>query len=166
VVDRTTLLPLRSTRKVASTASTYYQDVAYQDTRIVVRTKNEGTEPVSHEYPVGAQYFDYESLLWLIPQIEFAGATQVRLNLFDTLSELPTTVMVYDNGTAGTTLLNKEIEAHLYSFDVSLTPYKFWTIVKDGREVPVRIDMGNRTFINLVAAGVSKPPKAKAKSKS
>lgn len=150
VVDATTLLPLRSTRKLVTAGTTTYQDVAYAPDKIIVRKKQEGDlKPRTMEYPATAGFFDYESLIWLIPQLVLDADKQARFNLFDTLKEITTLVVVYDNGLADTTLLGKSVRARLYSFDVSLTPYKYWTVETDGQEFPVRIDMGNYSFINL-----------------
>lgn len=151
VVDTSTLLPLRSTRKVVTRAATNYWDVAYAPDKIVVRKKQEGDKQATEmSYPATTSFFDYESLIWLVPQLQFDSNRQARINVFDTLRELPTLVYVKDEGPSSTSVLGEPVGARLYTFMMKETPYKYWTVTtEDGREFPVRIDMGESSFVNL-----------------
>ena len=123
------MLPMRSTRKLVSGGRTFYLDVAYGEDVIMLRRKYEGEEPQQQQMPAVANMFDYESLIWLIPQIDFGGETQARLNVFDTLNYTATTVIVNDLGEEQLPLKGVTYPAHSYSFEVSLTPYKYWTVM-------------------------------------
>lgn len=143
------LLPLRSTRKLVAGGGAFYLDVAYGSGVIVIRRKYEGEEPSQQELPTNGRMYDYESLLWLIPQIDFGPETQARLNIFDTLNYIPATVVVNDLGEQQLTVKDHTYPAHAYSFEVSLTPYLYWTVMQEGRAVPARFDPGGNSFINL-----------------
>lgn len=151
VVDASTVLPLRSTRKVVTRTATSYWDVAYAQDKIIVRKKQEGDKQASEiSYPATTSFFDYESLIWLVPQLQFDANRQARINVFDTLRELPTLVYVQDEGPSSTSVLGEPVGARLYTFMLKETPYKYWTVTtEDGREFPVRIDMGDSSFVNL-----------------
>ena len=144
-----TMLPMRSTRKLVSGGKTFYLDVAYSNGVIVIRRKYEGEEVQQQELPASAGLFDYEELIWLIPQLDFGGAPQARIDVFDTLNYMPTTVVINDLGEQTLDVLGKSYPAHAYEFDVSLTPYKYWTVRQDGRDVPARFDLGRNSFSNL-----------------
>jgi hypothetical protein len=147
-VHRETLLPLRSTRKIVSGAKVFYQDVAYGDKVIVLR-KRYGDEPVKQtELPSNGRFFDYEELMWLIPQVATGGAP-VRVELFDTLTEMPTTILITDAGEETLVVKDQSYPARLLTFDVSMVPYRFYIVQQNGIGVPGRVEMGDTTFVNL-----------------
>jgi len=161
-----TMLPMRSTRKLVSGGRTFYLDVAYGEDMIVLRRKYEGEEPTQQQMPAVDNLYDYESLIWLIPQLDFGTGTQARLNVFDTLNYAATTVMINDLGEENLEIRGVTYPTHAYSFEVSLTPYKYWTVVQDGRAVPARFDPGSNSFINLgldLKKCTTKAPPANAK---
>ena len=146
---RDTLLPVRSTRKVVAQGRAFYQDNAYTDGVVVVRRKHEGEEVYEQQLPAPGPVYDYEELLWLIPQIDFGGENQVYFNLFVTINGNLSTVVVSDLGTQPLTILGKAYEAHGFSFEVNTTPHMLWTVMQDGRPIPARFDTGNNSFVNL-----------------
>ncbi|MCH7472098.1 hypothetical protein IIA79_04000, partial [bacterium] len=148
-VNPITMLPMRSTRKVVAGGRTFYQDVAYADGVIVIRRKYEGGEVMQVELPAGPDFFDYEELIWLIPQLSFGAETQIRLSIFETLTELPTTVIVTALGTQRIEISGDYYETECFSFNLNATPYSFYIVWQEGRAVPGRIDMGARSFINM-----------------
>lgn len=144
-----TMLPLRSTRKVVSGGRTFYLDVAYGKKLIVVRRKYEGEQVSEVKYPAPEDVFDYESLMWVIPQLEFGQGQQVKLSVFSTLTESLSTVLVDDKGVVKLLVNGKEYDAHQYEFQVSLSPYVYYSVMQNGRAVPAAVKMGDNTFENL-----------------
>lgn len=149
VVDARTLRPLRSTRKVVFDGKTFYQDSGYREGGVLLRKKYEGKEVV--EKPVGSkgELYDYEELLWLIPQLQIADDAKARFDLFSMLSEAVTTVIVTQAGYEDVKVQAKTYPARLYTFDVGMTPYKYWMVMQSGKPVPARVDMGGTRFENM-----------------
>jgi len=161
IVFRETLKPLRSTRKVIAGGQTFFQDVAYGDGKVIVRSKYEGQEIDEKTHPVGDDLFDYEELMWIIPQLDFSNDTQLTFNVFSTLAEIETTLIVNQVGNRSLTVNDFTFDATLFTFNMSMTPYLVYTVMQDGIGVPARIDMGNTTFLNLrldSSKTGSKPP--------
>lgn len=148
-VDLDSLQPIRSTRKVVYNNQAYYSDVAYQGEQIVVREKRDEMQPSERTFPQAKGTYDYEELMWLIPLLDFDGAQQVKLNVFDSLNLLPLTVTVTDEGIAPVNVQQKQFSGHKFSFRIQQSPYTLWSVMQDGREVPAKINMGDREFINL-----------------
>ena len=145
-----TLLPLRSTRKVISGSTTTFFDVAYSSDKIVFRRKRgEGGQVEEQQFSAPRAFYDYESLIWIVPQIEFGEATQLSLPIFDTLNVLPMTLVVSHQGGQTLSAGGKDYPAELYSFSVGATPYKLYAVNQDGQMVPGRIDMAKISFVNL-----------------
>lgn len=149
VVFRRTLKPLRSSRKVISGGLTFFQDVAYGDGEVIVRSKYEGQKVDERTYPVSDVIYDYEELMWIIPQLDFSQDSPLTFNLFSTFPEIQTAFVVTQVGKQALTVKDFTFDANLYTFNVSLTPYLLYTVMQDGIEVPARIDMGNTTFLNM-----------------
>lgn len=147
-VDRDTLLPLRSTRKLVS-GRTMYQDVAYSNGVIVVRKKYDDDQPQEKEFPAPTRHYDYEQLIWLVPQLDFQGASQVRFNLFSDITETQASVIVTDVGIIPLTIDDNEYQSHNYAFDINLVPYKEWTVMQNGVPVVAQVTMGSTKFINM-----------------
>jgi hypothetical protein len=148
-VDRLDLKPLRSTRKVVSGGRAFYQDYAYADGVVTVRRKYEGEQVYEHQLPASGNVYDYEELLWLIPQLDFGNETQLYFNVLVTISGNLAMIAVTDLGVQPMTILNETYNAHGYSFDVNMTPHMLWTVMQDGRPVPAQFDTGGNRFINL-----------------
>ena len=149
VVDVDNLQPIRSTRKVVYNNQTYYSDVAYQADQIVVREKRDETQPMERSFPKAGGTYDYEELMWLVPLLDFGDGTAVKINVFDSLNLLPLTVSINDEGIAPVDIQGKSFSGHKFSFRIQQSPYTLWSVMQDGREVPAKINMGDREFINL-----------------
>lgn len=148
-IDRANLLPLRSTRKVVSQGRAFFQDYAYSNGTVTVRRKYEGEQVYEHTLPAAGNVYDYEELLWLIPQLDFGNDTQVYFNVLVTISGNLAMVAITDLGVQPLTVLDESYNAHGYSFDVNMTAHMLWTVMQDGRPVPARFDTGGNSFINL-----------------
>lgn len=162
-VDIDNLQPIRSTRKVVYNNQTYYSDVAYQDTQVVVREKRDEMTPSERAFALAKGTYDYEEIMWLIPLLDFGDGKQVKISVFDSLNLLPLTVTVQDDGIEPIHVQQKEYSGHKYSFNIQSSPYKLWSVIQDGREVPAIINMGDTEFVNLELT-TKKESKRKARS--
>ncbi|MCB1218063.1 DUF3108 domain-containing protein [bacterium] len=149
VVDLDNLQPIRSTRKVVYNNQTYYSDVAYQGEKILVREKRDEMQPLEREFPQAKGTYDYEELMWLVPLLDFNDGTAVKISVFDSLNLLPLTVTVNDEGIEQVNVQGKSYSGHKFSFRIQQSPYTLWSVMQDGREVPAKINMGDREFQNL-----------------
>jgi hypothetical protein len=149
VVDAASLQPLRSTRKVVYDNKTFYQDTGYREGGVVLRKRYEGKDATERQIAANGSLFDYEELIWLIPQLDLADNASQAFNLFSMLSESASTVMVTASGYEDVTVGGKKYNARVYTFDVGVTPYKYWMVMQSGKGVPARIDMGSTRFENL-----------------
>jgi hypothetical protein len=148
-IDPDTLKPMRSTRKVVADGRTFYQDIAYSNGVVIARRKYEGEEIFEQQLPAPGPVYDYEELLWLLPQLDFLGAPEVYLNLFVTIRGNIATVVVTDLGQQSITVQGETYTARGYGFEVNLTPHQLWTVMQDGLPVPARFQTGDNVFINL-----------------
>jgi hypothetical protein len=149
VVDARNLLPLRSTRKVVYDNKVFYQDTGYREGGVLLRKRFEGKDATEKPIVASGALYDYEELLWLVPQLDIADGASQRFNLFSMLSESAATVIVTTAGYEDITIAGKQYSARVYKFDVGITPYKYWMVMQSGQGVPARVDMGNTRFENL-----------------
>lgn len=154
-VDPKTILPVRSTRKVVGSSRTLYVDCAYQDSKIIVRQKYEGDPVTELTVPVTGQFFDFEALYWVIPQIDWAAGNMTSINYFNTFKFRLETAVIAREGADKLSILGKDYPAVRYRFNVGMTQYSFWTVDQNGRQVPAKIFMDDQddradvTFVNL-----------------
>ena len=148
-VDIDDLSPVRSTRKVVYDNQAYYSDVAYQAGQAVVRERRGEMNPSERGFKLPEGTYDYEELMWLVPLLDFEGAEQVKISVFDSLNLLPLTVTVVDEGIEPVHVQEKEYSGHKFSFRIQQSPYVLYSVLQDGREVPALINMGDREFVNL-----------------
>jgi hypothetical protein len=158
VVDAHDLRPLRSTRKVVYSEKdakgvphekTFFQDSGYREGGVLLRKRYEGQ--ATAERPIGAHSnpYDYEELLWLIPQLDIPDNGKVRFELFSMLTESVSTVIVSQAGMEDIQVAGKTYTSRVYTFDVGITQYKYWMVMQSGRGTPARIDMASTRFENL-----------------
>ena len=154
-VDPKTQLPIRSTRKVAGRSKTFYADVAYEPGLITVRQKYEGQAVSELKVPSGDGFFDFEQLIWLIPQIKWSKDDFAYLNYFNTFKFQLETAVVTREGPDRAIAKDKSYPAERYSFSVGATRYTYWTVDQKGHATPARIFMDDAddrrdiTFVNL-----------------
>ncbi|MDQ3023755.1 MAG: hypothetical protein M3R04_05130 [bacterium] len=149
VVDARTLRPLRSTRKVVYDGKTFFQDSGYREGGVLLRKRYEGKEVVEKPVVARGELYDYEELLWLIPQLNIPDKGKARFELFSMLSEAVTTVIITQAGYEDVNVHGKSYPARLYTFDVGITPYKYWMVMQSGKPIPARIEMAGTRFENL-----------------
>lgn len=141
--------PVYSTRKVVYNTRTFFQDIAYIDGLVRIRKRYEGEAVREHSLPAPAQVYDYEQLIWLIPLLDFGADDQARFDVFSNINELVTTVLVPRPDDETLMVQERGFPARVFTFNVGLTPYKYWLVMQNGAPVPGRIDMGGTSFINL-----------------
>ena len=106
-------------------------------------------QPQEREFPAPTKHFDYEQLMWLVPQLDFQGASRVRFNVFSNITETQASVIVTDVGAQPLTVDGHEYESHHYAFDINLVPYKLWTVTQNGTPTVAKLTMGSTTFLNM-----------------
>jgi hypothetical protein len=145
-----TLLPVRSTRKFVSNNRALFQDVAYGKGVIILRRKYDDSPVEERQIPSPSNAcYDYESLMWIIPYLDFTGDTQLKMNVYSMITETMSAVVVSDLGPRELALGKYTYQAHCYSFSVGMVPYTYWSVLQDGRPVPARVDMDKNSFVNL-----------------
>lgn len=149
-IDPVTMLPVRSVRKLVEPQGVTYQDIAYSNGLIIVRRKMNDGQVQERDVPAppGACY-DYESLYWLIPQLDYSADSQLMLSMFSMVNEQVAHLIATDLGTRQLTLGNHTYDAHAYNLRYGLAPYTYYTVMQDGLAVPARIEMGKNTFVNI-----------------
>jgi hypothetical protein len=154
-VEPDTLVPIRSTRKVVSGKRTLYVDCAYEEARIVVRHKYEGQKINELNIPVTQAFYDFEELMWIVPQIDWQENKSTLLNYFNSFKFQLETTTVYNDGPDTLVLKDRTYPAQKYHFDVGSTKYTYWTVEQNKRAVPARVfmddpdDRRDVTFVNL-----------------
>ena len=143
------LTPLRSTRKVVAEGNTFYQDNAYANGAVVIRRKYEGGEVMEHQLPAPMPCYDYEELMWLVPQLDYSTSGQLLINVFVTIRSNMASIVVTDMGEQTVTIQGEAYTAHGYNFEVNMTPHALWTVDQNGQQVPARFDTGENIFVNL-----------------
>jgi hypothetical protein len=155
-VDPADLVPVRSTRKVVSGKRILYVDCGYEPTRITVRHKYEGQRVTELSVPTSQAFYDFEELMWLVPQIVWdSGSKSTYLNYFNSFKFQLETTIVNREGLDSVALKDHTFLAQKYRFDVGSTKYTYWTVDQNGREVPAKVlmddpdDRRDITFVNL-----------------
>ena len=151
VVDAKDMQPLRSTRKVVYGNKTFYQDSGYREGGVVLREKYEGGTASEKSLPSRGQAFDYEELIWLIPQLDLPDNGRAQFDVFSMIVKPPvvTPVLLTQTGYQDVTVQGKKYHARVYSFSVGMTPYKYFMVMQAGKPTPARIDMAGTRFENL-----------------
>ncbi len=150
MVDAVTLEPYRATRKIKTTADVFFIDTYYGDGRIVVRRKQgvDGeVQETSLDFP--GRIFDYEELIWLIPQLDFSNDDRLHFALFSTVGDQTILVVVRKVGEDSFTFHDKEHTATLYSFNLNMVQQSVWVQDVAGIPTVVKYDTGETIFYNL-----------------
>jgi hypothetical protein len=172
-IDPVTMIPVRSVRKLVTSQGTSYQDIAYSQGVIIVRRKqNDGPVRQSDIVAPPKACYDYETLFWLIPQLDFTVDSQLMLSMFSMVNEQVAFSYASDLGARQITIGSRTYDANAYNIRYGLAPYMLYTVMQSGYAVPARIEMGKNTFVNikldpakvkLPRADAAKPP-AEAKA--
>lgn len=168
-IDPATMLPLRSTRKLVTSQGTTYQDIAYSQGVIIVRRKqNDGPVRQSDVVAPPKACYDYETLFWLIPQLDFGADAQLMLSMFSMVNEQVSPSYASALGARQLTIGSHTYDCNAYNIRYGLAPYMLYTVMQEGYAVPARIEMGRSTFVNikLDPAKVKLPRPAPAKDKA
>ena len=150
MVDAITLEPYRATRKIKTTADVFFIDTYYGDGRIVVRRKqgmDGDVQESSLDFP--GRIFDYEELMWLIPQLDFSNDDRLHFALFSTVGDQTILVVVRKMGEDKFTFHDKEHAATLYTFTLNMVRQSVWVQDVEGIPTVVKYDTGETIFYNL-----------------
>ncbi len=149
-IDPATMLPVRSVRKLVTNQGTTYQDIAYSQGVIIVRRKlNDGPVHQSDVVAPPKACYDYETLFWLIPQLDFSTNSQLMFNMFSMVNEQVSWSYASNLGARQLTIGGHTYEATAYNIRYGMAPYMLFTVPQSGYAVPARIEMGKNIFVNL-----------------
>lgn len=158
IVDAVTLEPYRTTRKLKSPQDTFYIDTKFGDGRIAVRRKQGDAGEVretSSDFP--GRIFDYEQLMWLVPQLDFSADNRLHFALFSTVGDQTLLVVVHKKGEDVFEFHDVKHKATRYDFTLNLIRQTIWVQTIDGVPTAVRYDTGDTTFYNLDLLKAGKP---------
>ncbi len=158
IVDAVTLEPYHTTRKLKSPQDTFYIDTTFGDGRIAVRRKTGDAGEVretSSDFP--GRIFDYEQLMWLVPQLDFSADDRVHFALFSTVGDQTLLVVVHKMGEDVFDFHDMKHKAMRYDFTLNLVRQSIWVQTIDGVPTAVRYDTGDTTFYNLDLLKAGKP---------
>jgi len=161
LVDAITLEPYRATRKIKTTADVFFIDTYYGDGRIVVRRKQGESGDVqesSLDFP--GRIFDYEELMWLVPQLDFSNDDRLHFALFSTVGDQTILVVVRKMGDDVFTFHDKEHTATLYTFTLNMVRQSVWVQDIEGIPTVVKYDTGETIFYNLSLLKPAQPVEA------
>ncbi len=158
IVDAVTLEPYRVTRKIKTQTDVFYIDTYYGDGRIVVRRKqgdDSSVNETSQDFP--GRIFDYEYLMWLIPQLDFSNDDRLHFALFSTVGDQTILVVVRNQGEDTFVFHDKEHTATLYAFTLNMVQQNIWVQEIDGLPTVVKYDTGETILYNLSLLKGEKP---------
>jgi hypothetical protein len=165
-VDAVTLEPYKTTRKLKSASDTFFIDTFFGDGRIVVRRKQGDAGEVhetSQDFP--GRIFDYEQLMWLIPQLDFSGDDRLHFALFSTVGDQTILVVVRKIGDDSFEFHGAQHKAVRYDFTLNMVRQSMWVQTIDGVPTTVRYDTGDTIFYDLDLLKAI-PPAAKPAAKA
>jgi hypothetical protein len=149
-VDAVTLEPYKTTRKLKTATDTFYIDTFFGDGRIVVRRKQGDAGEVretSQDFP--GRIFDYEQLMWLIPQLDFTGDDRLHFALFSTVGDQTILVVVRKMGDDAFEFHGAQHKCVRYDFTLNMVKQSIWVQTLEGVPTTVRYDTGDTIFYNL-----------------
>lgn len=169
LVDAVTLEPYKTARKYKSAKGVSFVDVSYGQGKIVVRRKfgEEGqiTETIV-DFP--GRIFDYDELIWLIPQLDFSKDDRVHFPLFSTVGDQTILVVVRKVGQDVFEFHGAKFTGTKYNFNLNLVSQDIWVGNINGNQTVLKYDTGENVFYNLALLKGLKPeekPKAEEKPK-
>jgi hypothetical protein len=160
-VDAVTLEPYKTTRKLKSASDTFYIDTFFGDGRVVGDAGE--VRETSQDFP--GRIFDYEQLMWLIPQLDFSGDDRLHFALFSTVGDQTILVVVRKMGDDSFDFHDVQHKAVRYDFTLNMVRQSMWVQTIDGVPTTVRYDTGDTIFYNLDLLKAI-PPAAKPAAKT
>ena len=84
IIDKRTLLPIRSTRKLIVNDNIYFQNATYSIDGVTVSAKTNDGAIIESFFPLGAndRIFDFEEMVPLIPQIRWDNSNKLYFYIF------------------------------------------------------------------------------------
>lgn len=151
VIDKKSLLPTRSTRKLVYRGSTWYQNAFYSSDGVTISAKRDEGAIVETKLPTGAndKLYDFEEMALIIPQIDWTGTGKVYFYLFRASAGATSWVVVEDLGNSTVTWKDKIWKCRKLNIKSDFGEQSLFTTIIDGRTVIAKYDMGSFIFINL-----------------
>lgn len=123
--DPKTMHPARSSRKMVSGQDQYDVSVVYATDGINV-TEAIGGKTQSRSITPDPQVFDFEELMFLLPQLEFQGAKKVYVHIFHPNNANVEILIVTDEGADKVDLGGKMVDAERLTFSFAGGGIKAW----------------------------------------
>ncbi len=151
VIDRKTLLPSRSARKLVLRGSTWYQNAFYSASGVTVTTKRDDGAIVELKLPVGAsdRLYDFEEIALIIPQIVWKDNNKAYFYLFRASARATSWVVVEDRGNSTVNWKDKIWKCRKIYIKSDFGEQYMYTTIVNGRTTIAKYDMGSFVFINL-----------------
>ncbi len=151
IVDKKTLLPVRSARKLSVRGTDYFTNTVYRETGIAVTSKRDAENAIEETFPAGASYriYDFESALLLVPLIEWRGQSKMFFYMFTGQRRSTSWVFIEDQGFRTVTWKDKIWKCKRLSLRSDMGDQLVYTTIYNGRTEIAKYEMGRYTFINL-----------------
>ena len=151
VVDKKTLLPVRSARKLTVRGTDYFSNTVYGETGIAVTSKRGNGNPVEEIYPTTAQYklYDFEASYLMIPLIEWRGQSKAYFYIFTSQRRATCWVFIEDQGNRVVTWKDRIWKCRKLLVRSDMGEQIVYTTIYNGRTEIAKYELGRYTFINL-----------------
>jgi hypothetical protein len=143
--DPKTMHPVRSARKMVSGKDQYDVAVTYATDGINV-TEAENGKSQSRSITPDPNVFDFEELMFLLPQLEFAGAKKVYIHLFHPNNAGVDILVITDEGADKVDLGGRMADAERFTFTFAGSGTKAWVKRGAGARL-LKYDTGRFVFL-------------------
>lgn len=143
--DPKTMHPVRSARKIVSGKDQYDVAVSYAADGINVSEAQNGKSQ-SRSITPDSQVFDFEELMFLLPQLEFAGAKKVYIHLFHPNNAGVDILIITDEGPDKVDLGGRMVDAERLTFTFAGGETKAWVKRGAGARL-MKYDTGRFVFL-------------------
>ncbi len=162
IVDAVTLEPYKTARKYKTADGVRFVDVSYGQGKIVVRRKQGEAGQIREtivDFP--GRIFDYDQIMWLIPQLDFSKDDRLHFALFTTVGDQTILVVVRRMGEESFTFHNQTFTGTRYTYNLNLVSQDIWIGDVGGQKTVMKYDTGENTFYNLALLKGAKVPEDK-----
>jgi len=151
IIDKRTLLPIRSTRKLIVNDNIYFQNATYSIDGVTVSAKTNDGAIIESFFPLGAndRIFDFEEMVPLIPQIRWDNSNKLYFYIFAASRYSASWVFIENQGIKTITWKDKIWKCTKLLIKSDFGDHYMYTTVYGGRTEIAKYDMGYYVFINL-----------------
>ncbi|MEP0813817.1 MAG: hypothetical protein HRF49_04015 [bacterium] len=151
IVDKKSLLPVRSSRKLSQGGSDYFTNVSYGPGFVKVSKRRDNGAISEETIPAdtSANLFDFEQLLPILPQIQWSGRTSVYFYIFIASRRTTSWVTVEDLGPETISYKERIWRCRKLSMRSDVGDQYVWMTIWNGRSRIAKFDGGGYLFIDL-----------------